>query len=63
MMNLFMTFEFEYKDGITTYRHISYDPYGIITIPNVIGFINLEYKSDGKRILVDYNIPDRTYKK
>ncbi|MCM1215898.1 MAG: hypothetical protein NC548_15435 [Lachnospiraceae bacterium] len=55
--------EYDNKDGIITYRCINYDPYSTITIPNVLGFINLEYVSDRERVLVDYDIPDRTYKK
>lgn len=57
-------YEIEYinEDGKITYKHISYEPYGTITIPNVLGFINLEYEGDGKTNKVDYNIPERSYK-
>lgn len=56
-------FEYENKDGIITYRYINYEPYNTITIPNVLGFINLEYTDTTKTThKIDYNIPERSYK-
>ena len=57
-------YEIEYinEDDKITYRYIGYEPYTNTTIPNVLGFINLEYEGDDKTNKVTYNIPERSYK-